>query len=54
MVARMERLVTVFDEVESAWALVTDEKLSEMQKERVRAVVAGLEERLVKVKGRVG
>ena len=54
VVARIERLVTDFDEVESAWALVEDDKLSDIQRERVRAAVKGLEERLVKVKGRVG
>lgn len=54
VVARIERLVADFDDVGAEFLLVADEKLSEMQRERVRAAVVGLEAKLAVVKGKVG
>ncbi len=54
MVARFERALLEIEELAGQWALVDGEKLSDLQRERVRAAVQALEGRLEKVKLKVG
>ena len=52
VMARFERAVEEFKDLVAQWDLVAAEKLSEPQKERVKAAVAELLERLGQVQGR--